>query len=130
MAALWLSGFEDDPARSSAASCAWWRSSARTRSTGASAEVGVGIKAFRDPALTQDFAAPRLPIDVADFHDYAVDWDADEAVFTVDGEEVRRCPRPPTYPMQLMVAVFDFPEWSVGGDDHLVPQLVVDRISG
>ena len=29
-----------------------------------------------------------------------------------------------------MVAVFDFPEWSVGGDDHLVPQLVVDGISG
>ena len=24
-----------------------------------SAEVGMGIKAFRDPALTQDFAAPR-----------------------------------------------------------------------
>ena len=44
---------------------------------GASAEVGVGIKAFRDPALAQDFDAPRLPIDVADFHDYAVDWDAD-----------------------------------------------------
>ena len=95
-----------------------------------SCEVGMGIKAFRDPALTQDFDAPRLPIDVADFHTYAVDWDADEAVFTVDGEEVRRCPRPPTYPLQLMVAVYDFPEWSVGGDDHLVPELVVDHIAG
>ena len=29
-----------------------------------------------------------------------------------------------------MVAVFDFPEWSIGDDDHLVPELVVDRISG
>jgi hypothetical protein len=48
----------------------------------------------------------------------------------VNAEEVHRCPRPPTYPMQLMVAVFDFPEWSVGGDDLLVPELVVDRISG
>ena len=62
----------------------------------------MGIKAFRDPDLTQDFDAPRLPIDVADFHTYAVDWDADEAVFSVDGVEVRRCPRPPTYPLQLM----------------------------
>ena len=59
-----------------------------------------------------------------------VDWDADEAVFTMDGEDVRRCPAPPTYPLQMMVAVFDFPDWSNGHDDHLVPELVVDRVSG
>ena len=129
MAALWLSGFEDDPAQEQCGELCVVEIFGRSVE-GASAEVGVGIKAFRDPALAQDFDAPRLPIDVADFHDYAVDWDADAAVFTVDGQEVRRCPRPPTYPMQLMVAVFDFPEWSVGGDDHLVPELVVDRISG
>jgi hypothetical protein len=29
-----------------------------------------------------------------------------------------------------MVAVFDFPEWSTGDDDDLVPELVVDRVSG
>ena len=52
------------------------------------------------------------------------------AVFSVDGEEVRRCAGPPSYPLQVMVAVFDFPEWSVGDDDHLVPELVVDRITG
>ena len=60
----------------------------------------------------------------------AVDWDAEVAVFTVDGEELRRCPRPPTYPMQLMVAVFDFPDDSTGDDDHLVPRLVVDHVAG
>ena len=129
MAALWLSGFEDDAAQEQCGELCVVEIFGRSVE-GASAEVGVGIKAFRDPALAQDFDAPRLPIDVADFHEYAVDWDAEEAVFTGDGDEVRRCPRPPTYPMQLMVAVFDFPEWSVGGDDHLVPQLVVDRISG
>ena len=48
----------------------------------------------------------------------------------MDGVVVRRCPRPPTYPLQLMLAVFDFPQWSVGDDDHLVPRLVVDRIAG
>jgi Glycosyl hydrolases family 16 len=128
MAALWLSGFEDDPAQEQCGELCVVEVFGRSVE-GASAEVGVGIKAFRDPGLVQDFAAPRLPIDIADFHEYAVDWDAEVAVFTVDGEEVRRCPRPPTYPMQLMVAVFDFPEWSAGGDDHLVPELVVDRIS-
>jgi hypothetical protein len=29
-----------------------------------------------------------------------------------------------------MVAVFDFPEDSVGDDDHLVPALVVDYLRG
>ena len=29
-----------------------------------------------------------------------------------------------------MVAVYDFPDWSLGGDDHLVPELVVDHIAG
>ena len=28
-----------------------------------------------------------------------------------------------------MVAMFDFPEWSDGRDDHLVPTLEVDRIA-
>ena len=51
-------------------------------------------------------------------------------MFTVDGAEVRRCPGPPTYPMQLMVAVFDFPLWSTGDDAHLVPRLLVDHVAG
>ncbi len=29
-----------------------------------------------------------------------------------------------------MLGVFDFPQWSTGDDDHLVPRLVVDRIAG
>jgi hypothetical protein len=129
MGALWLAGFEDDEAQLRCGELCVVEVFGRSVD-GGSCEVGMGIKAFRDPALAQDFAAPRLPVDVAGFHTYAVDWDADEAVFSVDGSDVRRCPRPPTYPLQLMVAVFDFPEWSVGGDDHLVPELVVDHIAG
>ena len=58
----------------------------------------MGIKAFRDPALTQDFEAPRLPIDVDEPHLYAVDWDADEAVFTVDGSRAPPLPAPADVP--------------------------------
>ncbi len=128
MAALWLCGFEKQPDHCGEI-CVTEVFGKDVR-PGESAEVGVGLKQIRDPNLAQDFAAPRLAIDVADFHTYAVDWDADEAVFNVDGQEVRRCPAPPTYPLQIMVAVFDFPEWSSGDDDQLVPELVVDRISG
>ena len=35
--------------------------------------------------------------------------DEREAAFAVDDKLVRRCARPPTYPLQLMLAVFDFP---------------------
>jgi hypothetical protein len=131
MAALWLSGFEDDPEQVQCGELCVFEvfGNALGAAGDPSAEVGVGIKAFRDTALTQDFAAPRLPVDVTDTHTYAVAWDSGEAVFTVDGAEVRRCPRPPTYPMQLMLAVFDFPEWSVGDDDHLVPELTVHRVT-
>jgi hypothetical protein len=129
MAALWMAGFEDDEEQLRCGELCVVEVFGNALRSG-SAEVGVGIKAFRDPALTQDFAAPRVDIDVSGFHTYAVDWDADVAVFTVDGEELRRCPRPPTYPLQLMVAVFDFPDDSTGDDDHLVPRLVVDHVAG
>nr|WP_218910701.1 glycoside hydrolase family 16 protein [Nocardioides thalensis] len=132
MAALWLAGFEDDPEQLQCGELCVFEVFGRALGPpGApSAEVGVGIKPFRDPALADDFAAPRVDVDVAEPHTYAVDWDADEAVFTVDGQEVRRCARPPTYPMQLMLAVFDFPDWSTGDDEHLVPRLVVEEVSG
>lgn len=130
MAALWLSGFEDDPDQLQCGELCVFEvfGKALGPADDRSAEVGVGVKAFRDPALTQDFAAPRVPIDVTTDHTYAVEWDLDAASFTVDGEAVRRCPAPPTYPMQLMLAVFDFPTWSVGDDDHLVPELTVRRV--
>ena len=132
MAALWMSGFEDDDAQQRCGELCVFEIFGKDLGPdeAPSAAVGVGIKAFRDPALTQDFAAPRVMIDVMTPHLYAVEWDADEAVFSVDETVLRRCPRPPAYPLQLMLAVFDFPQWSGGDDDHLVPRLVVDRIAG
>ena len=127
MAALWLCGFEEVPEQSGEICVV--EIFGKDVVPGESAEVGIGLKQIRDPRLAQDFAAPRLDLDVADFHDYTVLWDTGEAVFLVDGVEVRRCPDPPAYPLQVMVAVFDFPEWSTGDDDDLVPELVVDRIT-
>lgn len=129
MAALWLSGFEDDDEQLQCGELCVVEVFGSALRDG-SAEVGTGIKAFRDPALVDDFEAPRLPVDVSDFHTYAVDWDASAAEFSVDGDVVRRSPRPPTYPLQVMVAVFDFPDLSDGKDGHLVPRLVVDHIAG
>ena len=97
---------------------------------GKSTAVGMGLHPFRDPAVTEDFDSVRLPIDVAEFHTYAVDWSPDKADFLVDGGLARSCPRPPSYRMQTMLAVFDFPEKSTGDDTHAVPSLVVDYLRG
>lgn len=129
MAALWMSGFEDDDEQLRCGELCVVEVFGRSVREG-SAEVGVGIKAFRDPDLAQDFDAPRLPVDVAAPHTYAVDWDAEVAVLTVDGQVVRRCARPPAYPLQLMIAVFDFPAWSTGDDDHLVASMSIERVAG
>jgi hypothetical protein len=127
MAAWWMVGFEDLPER--CAEICVFEVFGNAVEPGRSAAVGMGLHPFRDPRITDDFAAVLLPLDVTELHDYAVRWTPAEVVFSVDGAEVRRCPRPPDYPMQMMVAVFDFPERSDGSDDGLVPELVVDRLS-
>jgi hypothetical protein len=128
MAAFWLVGFEDRPER--CGEICVTEVFGKDLEQGRSAQVGMGLHRFRDPDLAEDFAAPRLSLDVGEMHTYAVDWGVEEAVFRVDDEDIRRCPRPPAYPMQMMLAVFDFPEWSTGQDDHLVPEIVVDHVRG
>jgi len=90
--------------------------------------VGMGVHPFRDPALTDDFAAPRLEIDVAGFHVYAADWRPGRVDFFVDDRHVRTVGQAPAYPMQMMVGVFDFPA-KAGPADH-VPELAVDYVRG
>ena len=93
------------------------------------AAVGMGLKQIRDPGLEQDFEAVPLPVDVAEFHSYAVDWRPGSVEFFVDGELIRSCAQSPAYPMQMMVAVFDFPD-RASADDTDVPELVVDYLRG
>ena len=126
MAALWLCGFEDEPEQCGEI-CVVEIFGNAVRD--GSAEVGMGLKQIRDPGLAQDFAARVCRSIRRDLHTYAVDWDADEAVYTVDGEVVRRTPRPPAYPLQIMVGVFDFPDWSTGDDHDHVPSMEIDWIS-
>lgn len=128
MAAFWMVGLETVPEQS--AEICVTEVFGKAVEPGRSAEVGMGLHRFRDPAVAEDFEAPPLDLDVATMHDYAVDWTAERCVFSVDGREIRTCPRPPAYPMQMMLAVFDFPAWSSGDDDHLVPELVVEHLTG
>lgn len=128
MAAWWLVGLEDRPDRCGELCVVEVFGDALTAD---SAAVGMGVHPFRDPRLVDDFAAPRVPIDVGEFHSYTVDWGPDGATFSVDGMVLRTVDVVPDYPMQSMVAVFDFPDRATPDDPAQaahVPALVVDWI--
>ncbi|MFC9687203.1 glycoside hydrolase family 16 protein [Kribbella sp. NPDC056951] len=126
MAALWMVGLEDQPER--CAEICIMEVFGDAVVPGESAAVGMGLHSFRDPSAAEDFEAVRLPIDIREFHTYSVEWSDGVAEFSVDGTPIRRCTGAPTYPLQLMLAVFDFPDRSVGDDEHLVPTFTVDHI--
>ncbi|MDT7668346.1 MAG: hypothetical protein QOC74_1129, partial [Pseudonocardiales bacterium] len=128
MFAFWMSGIEDRPEHSGEICVAEVFGDAVR---GGSADVGIGLHRFRDPALVEEFSAGPLAIDVTEFHTYGVDWRPGSLAFTVDGEVVRHLDQAPDYPMQLMIGVFDFPAKAAADDVAVpVPQLVVSHVRG
>jgi len=124
MVAFWLSGVEDVPQRSGEICVMEVFGDAPQR-------VGMGLHRFRDPALTEDFDPVPLAIDVSEFHTYAVDWSPGSLSFTVDGAVVKRVAQSPGYPVQLMLAVFDFPDKADPMDAEVpVPELIVSHVIG
>jgi Glycosyl hydrolases family 16 len=128
MASVWMAGLEEEPERSGEINLFEVFGDALQDGTAA---VGSGIKRFRDPALTEEFDAPRLAIDVADHHVYAAEWRPGRVDISIDGEHVKTLAQAPDYPMQMIVAVFDFPAHE-DAERHAghVPQLAVDFVRG
>jgi len=123
MAAVWMVGLEDGPARC-AEICIF------EVFGDAPQAVGMGVHPFRDPAITDEFAAERLAIDVSEFHVYAADWRPGRVDFLIDGEHVKTVDQAPDYPMQMMVAVFDFPDKAAAAPPDHVPEFAVDYVRG
>lgn len=128
MASVWMVGIEDEPRRSGEI-CVFEVFGDAIDRTGPA--IGMGIHPFRDPALSDDFATPRLPVDVTEFHAYAIDWRPGRVDFLVDGAHVRTVRQAPDYPMQMMIGVFDFPARPAAAvhAGH-TPLLVLDHVSG
>ena len=128
MFAFWLAGLEDQPGRAGEICVAEVFGDAVRAD---SADVGTGVKQLGDPRLVQEFSADPLPIDVTEFHTYAVDWRPDGLVFTVDGRVVRTSAQSPDYPMQLMLGLFDFPAKADPDETAVpVPELFVAHVRG
>ena len=132
MAAVWMVGLEQEPTHS-AEICIFevFGDTLENEGGAPTAAVGMGVHPFRDPAMTDEFAAPQVAIDVADFHVYAADWRPGRVDFLIDGQHLKTVRQAPDYPMQMMVAVLDFPAkaGSPTQPDH-VPELAVDYVSG
>jgi beta-glucanase (GH16 family) len=131
MAAVWMVGLEDEPERC-AEICIFEVFGDALRADGGrpTAAVGMGVHPFRDPAVTEEWAAERLPLDVTEFHVYAADWRPGRVDFLVDGRPVKTVHQAPAYPMQMMVAVFDFPEKAASAPNGHVPVMAVDFVRG
>jgi hypothetical protein len=88
--------------------------------------VGMGVHAFGDPRLAEDFEKVEVRADLTEPHDYRVDWTPQGTTFSVDGAVVKRSVQSPDYPVQLMLDVFEFgPE--PGGYPK---EFVVERVRG
>lgn len=127
MFAFWMSGIEDRPERSGEICVAEIFGKGIE---GERANVGIGVHAFRDQSLTEEFSTVPLDIDVSLDHTYGVLWLPDSLTFTVDRETVRTSDQAPDYPMQLMIGVFDYPARAGENDPPQVPEMRVSRVSG
>ena len=133
MVAFWLSGVEETPAESGEICVAEIFGDAIRDGV---AQVGMGVHRFRDPRLVEAFATEPVELDISAFHVYAADWRPGFVAFAIDGREVRRLDQAPDYPLQLMIAVFDFPARPIGpgvGDGsatRFVPELIVSHVRG
>jgi hypothetical protein len=112
MVSLWMIGFEDRPERSGEI-CVFEIFGRNVRP--GSALVGMGVHPFDDPSLDDDFAEVLLPIDVTEFHEYAVEWAEDHVSFFVDGGHVRTTEQSPSYPMQFMLGIYEFARTDTAG---------------
>jgi glycosyl hydrolase family 16 len=107
MVALWMIGYEDEPARSGEICiCEIFADSVGATE----ARVGMGVHPFGDPTLVDDFDAQAIPIDARESHRYACRWTPSNVAFYVDDRLAKVVRQSPTYPMQFMLGIYEFPE--------------------
>ena len=125
MFSAWLIGLEDEPERCGEICLVEVFGDSVANGT---VGLGCGIHKFRDPALTEEFAIHPHEIDVGEDHRYALDWQPGRVSFFLDGAPIVTLDQAPDYPMELIIAVFDFPD--AAGSTDVMPELVVSRVLG
>lgn len=132
MVAFWMIGYEDTPVRSGEICvCEIFGSDVEP----GRAVVGMGVHPFGDPELVDDFERAPLPIDATELHTYAAEWTPTQVRFFVDGDLVKVSAQSPSYPMQLMLGVYEFdeptdPAVRQGATERYPKEFVVDHVRG
>jgi hypothetical protein len=128
MVALWMIGYEDEPARS-AEICVFEIFGRDVRPHGTT--IGIGLHPFGDPAIADDFSRVEVPIDARDFHTYAAAWTPDWVAFYVDDRLIKMVGQSPGYPMQVMLTLYEFADRpGLGPPEDYPKDFVVDWFRG
>ena len=107
MLAIWLVGLEEASPQDSGEICVaelYGNAIGPKRS-----QVRLGVKAHHDPRLRTEMTDLVLDLDATGQHAYAAEWDAQRVRFYVDDLLVHTVEQRLTYPLQLMVDLFEFP---------------------
>jgi hypothetical protein len=129
MVALWMIGYEEVPEHSGEICiCEIFGTDVEPGRV----LVGMGVHPFGDPQLDDDFSKVPIEIDATEFHVYAAEWTPTHIDFFVDGREVKSVRQSPTYPMQLMLGIYEFEDASdVAAEPPSYPkEFIVDYVRG
>ena len=105
MLAAWLVGSETRSPRDSGEICLFEIDADAIRSESTTAHCGV--KAHGDPRLTTEMEEVVVPLDASQPHTWSVSWDRSGVLIGCEGLVVRRSLQSLTYPMLLMVDLFE-----------------------
>ena len=126
--ALWMIGYEDSPERSGEL-CIMEIKGWNVKKN--KSNIGLGIRSFNDPKLVDEFSEDEYEIDVTQFHVYAAEWTEDSIAFSIDNTIVKKIHQSPTYPMQLMLGIYEIPDQIKHKAEKDYPkEFVVDYVRG
>ena len=105
--AVWLVGLEETSPQESGEICI---AELFGSAIGAKrSQVRLGVKAHHDPRLRTEMIDLVLDLDATEEHAYAAEWDAHRVRFYVDDLLVHTVEQSTSYPLQLMLDLFEFP---------------------
>jgi beta-glucanase (GH16 family) len=91
----------------------------------------MGLRPFGDPRIRDEFSVEDLAIDAREFHVYAAEWTPGYVAFFVDHRLVKLVEQSPSYPMQFMLDIYEFPQSQAPQAAQPYPkQFVVDYFRG
>jgi len=103
---LWLIGYEEDPSESG--EIAMFEVFGKFVGPEKSV-VCYGVHPWGDKTLTDEFYCDSVKIDATEYHVYAFEWTPNHIDFYLDNSYRRRIEQSPSYPLQLMLSIFELP---------------------